>query len=131
MTVLLFGCASVPPNIIVAENRSTISRDPLTVKFDQVSLIRIRMVTALDLLSNAIGSSVSAHSNFVWYGPRFYDLRRMEQMSNPLVSLNKSNITLRVVLDELCAQSGWTYQRGTKGINFAIKGDNMNPRANQ
>jgi hypothetical protein len=120
-TIILFAsCANVTPHVSVATQDAESWIDPLDVKLSQVSLSKVRMLRALVLISNAINSSSQVRSHFVWYGPRFTSLEEAKTMPDPFVTLEASNITLRSVLDGLCAQSGWAYEKGVKGIDFTI-----------
>jgi hypothetical protein len=114
------SCASVSPHVSVATQDAESWIDPLDVKLSQVSLSRVRMSSALVLISNTINSSSQVRSHFVWYGPRFPSLEEAKRIPDPFVTLEASNITLRSVLDTLCSQSGWAYEKGVKGIDFTI-----------
>jgi hypothetical protein len=76
------------------------------------------MSGALMFLSKVIRESlVKEKMGFSWSidvepptaNPRYRD---------PLVSLKASDVTLRYVLDRLCAEADWTYEEGMEGHWF-------------
>jgi hypothetical protein len=82
---------------------------PLDVKFSYVSLRNIRMDEAITFLSKVIREHPGKIPRFLWsidVGPPSV---KPPPYKNPLVSIETSNVTLRDILNRLCAQAGWTY----------------------
>ena len=83
---------------------------PLDIKFSYVSLRNIRMDEAIMFLSKVIREYPGKIPRFSWsidVGPPSV---KPPPYKNPLVSIEASNVTLRDILNRLCAQAGWTYK---------------------
>ena len=83
---------------------------PLDVRFSHVSLRNVRMDDAIMFLSNVIREYPGKIPRFSWsidIGPPAV---KPPPHKNPFVSLEASNVTLRDILNRLCAQAGWTYE---------------------
>lgn len=83
---------------------------PLDVRFSHVSLQNIRMDDAIMFLSKVIREYPGKIPRFSWsidVGPPSV---KPPPYKNPFVSIDASNVTLREILDTLCAQAGWTYE---------------------
>jgi hypothetical protein len=113
LVCILSSCAVIEPQSrVAAEVSAKQSRQlwPLDVKFSRVSLQNVRMVDAIMFLSKVIREYPGKIPRFSWsieVGP---PSANPPPPTNPLVSIEASNATLREILDKLCAQAGWTYE---------------------
>jgi len=100
--------------------------DPLDITFKQISFHEIDMTTASIIIGKAIEQAKVANDfafawdypnkAWGWSGKEHFAIVR--ELENPQVSLSQDNVTLRQVLDDLCRQSGWTYQKNSMGLGF-------------
>ncbi len=119
LVLLLSSCVAMAPQpsqIILGVNHEPAL---LNIKFAQVTLPRMRMWNALCLLSDTINHVPEKIARFSW-GVRVEpnNFLNFPEETNPWVSIDQKNTTLRQVLDELCRQAGWTYEECAIGILF-------------
>jgi hypothetical protein len=108
---VLVGCTSIERRAAIAEMSPTEVKklEPLDVRFSYVSIRNVHMTQALLFLSQVISQSSTEIPRFSWsidVGP---PALKPPAYRDPLVNLETSNASLRMVVDKLCAQAGWTY----------------------
>lgn len=113
--VFLGGCVSVQPEISVGKVTAQKIKTILDVRFSQVSFSNVRMTKALLTLSSAIRDSNKAFQWSIEVGAPSVNPPRPK---DPFVNVSASNITLCELLDEICSQSGWTYEPTMEGHWF-------------
>lgn len=127
LIALLLGPGCAHPVVTATPTKMTLSkrgtaRDVLDVRFDNVNIQGTHMARAILLIGRTINDSSFDLPHCSWSidvavptaDPQFDD---------PIVSYKNSNISLREVLDSLCAQTGWTYElvRNRLWISFHPK----------
>ena len=123
LSMVLASCVTnptQPPKIIVAPNNIGYGSDRvLEIKFTKVLILHRRASDVLSLLTDATNNTSEKISYFSW-GIRTEpsSLKGLTLKEDRWVTINQTNTTLRQVLDELCAQTGWRYEESAIGISF-------------
>ena len=91
---------------------------PLDLRFERIRLSGITMQDALLCLANSISSSTQGKVKFAFGLENSRDLMDRIPLKNPKVRLDAKNVSLAVVLDELCAQARWSYRMTPIGLMF-------------
>lgn len=117
VAMLFAGCVSVKPEISVGKVTAQNIKSILDIRFTRVSFSNVRMTKVLLTLSGAIRDSNMA---FQWSIEAGAPSAKPPRFKDSLVNLSASNITLREVLDEMCRQSGWTYEPIMQGHWFLL-----------
>ena len=123
VVMVISSCVTTAPQtseiIVSGNNPSCRMNSVLDIKFVQVTLRRMRIVRALSLLTKAIANAPGKRPYFNWeIEPVPASTKGITQKENRLVKINQTNTTLRQVLDDLCAQTGWRYEECAIGILF-------------
>jgi hypothetical protein len=115
MAVLLFGGCASAPRIVLEPQVATMPRDPLDIRFSQVDMNRVPVLTAAEALSSEIRKA---------YGERFapdvaYTAGPFPAVPERPVTVHAKNVSFRQLMDEFCRQTGWRYRvNGLGWIEF-------------
>ena len=107
LAALIFGgCASVP-RIIVDPQLGTLHRpDPLDVRFAQVDVVHMPLLTAAEALSAEVRKVYGEH-----FAPQTaYTAGPFPGVPEQPVTVHAKNISFRQLMDEFCHQTGWRYR---------------------
>lgn len=116
--MLLCGCISVHPEHSVGKVIAQDIKSILDVRFSHISLSGVRMTRALLSLSDITEDSNLA---FQWSIQAGLPASRPPRFKDPIVNIKGSNITLREILDDICRQSGWSYEPTMDGHWFLFQ----------
>jgi hypothetical protein len=114
------------PVIVVDPRLPKSGRSILDLRIEKIELSGITMRAALEKIRDAVYDSSGGKLAFS-YGYRYARAAEFAQkgipaekweVRDPPVKLRLGNTTLREVLNELCAQSGWSYASFGDGIGF-------------
>ena len=123
LAVLLSSCVntsiSKPKIIVVPNNIGYRMSSVLDIRLATISVSHMRASDVLSLLTKAIVHTPGKRPYFSWgIGTEPSSLKGLTLKEDRWVTINQTNTTLRQVLDELCAQTGWRYEESAIGISF-------------
>lgn len=120
----LVSCASPEPPKVVMRSMSPEKLQSMTAleaEFEEVTLEKVPVVSALSLLQSADRAWPQEMPSFMFaINPTGPPSDKDRHSANPKVNVRMRGVTLGAVLDELCEQTGWamTAKHGGQRVDF-------------